>query len=193
MMRLMNLNIPNSLTIFRIVAVAAIVVCFYFEGDTARWVALGIYFIAGVTDFLDGYIARKWDMQSDLGRMLDPIADKLLISIVLIMLAAYGTINMGNYSIIPAVIILSREILLSGLREYLAQLHINMPVSNLAKWKTAVQMVSLGFLLAGTAGDQVLPYNTEIGLTTLWLAAAITVYTGYDYLRIGIQHVINKD
>lgn len=189
----MNLNIPNILTIFRIVSVAAIVVCFYFAGETARWVALGIYFVAGITDFLDGYIARKWDMQSDLGRMLDPIADKLLISIVLIMLAAYGTINMGNYSIIPAVIILSREILLSGLREYLAQLHINMPVSYLAKWKTTVQMVSLGFLLAGTAGDQVLPYNTEIGLTLLWLAAALTVYTGYDYLRIGIQHVINKD
>lgn len=189
----MNLNIPNILTIFRIIAVPAIVVCFYFSSDTARWVALGIYFVAGVTDFLDGYLARKWNMQSDLGRMLDPIADKLLISIVLIMLAAYGTINMSNFSIVPAVVILSREILLSGLREYLAQLHINMPVSYLAKWKTTVQMLSLGFLLAGSAGDKVLPYNTEIGLTLLWVAAALTVYTGYDYLRIGIQHVINKD
>lgn len=189
----MNFNIPNLLTMFRIVAVAAIVVCFYFEGDTARWIALGIYAAAGITDFLDGYIARKWNMQSDLGRMLDPIADKLLISIVLLMLAAYGAVGMDNFSIIPAVIILSREILLSGLREYLAQLHVSVPVSNLAKWKTTVQMLSLGFLLADGAGDKVLPYNTEIGLTLLWIAAALTVYTAYDYLRIGIQHVINRD
>ncbi len=189
----MNLNIPNSLTIFRILAVGAIIVCFYFESDVARWWAVGIFFVAGVTDFLDGYIARKWDLQSDLGRMLDPIADKLLISIILLMLAAFGTVNMDNFSIIPAVVILSREILLSGLREYLAQLHVNIPVSNLAKWKTTFQMLSLGFLLAGTAGDKVLPYNTEIGLTLLWIAAALTVYTAYDYLRIGIQHVINND
>ncbi|MGL1919500.1 MAG: CDP-diacylglycerol--glycerol-3-phosphate 3-phosphatidyltransferase [Hyphomicrobiales bacterium] len=189
----MNFNIPNILTMFRIVAVAAIIICFYFEGDTARWIAVGIYVVAGITDFLDGYIARKWNMQSDLGRMLDPIADKLLISIVLLMLAAYGSVGMANFSIIPAVIILSREILLSGLREYLAQLHVSVPVSTLAKWKTTVQMLSLGFLLAGEAGDKVLPYNTEIGLTLLWLAAALTVYTAYDYLRIGIQHVINRD
>ncbi|MBL1241194.1 MAG: CDP-diacylglycerol--glycerol-3-phosphate 3-phosphatidyltransferase [OCS116 cluster bacterium] len=189
----MNFNIPNLLTMFRIVAVAAIVVCFYFEGDTWRWIALGIYVVAGITDFLDGYIARKWDMQSDLGRMLDPIADKLLISIVILMLTAYGAIGLDNFSIIPAVVILSREILMSGLREYLAQLHVNMPVSYLAKWKTTVQILSLGFLLAGDAGDRVLPYNTEIGLTLLWVAAGLTVYTGYDYLRIGIQHVINRD
>lgn len=189
----MNFNIPNLLTMYRIVAVAAIVVCFYFAGETARWIALGIYVTAGITDFLDGYIARKWNMQSDLGRMLDPIADKLLISVVLMMLVAYGAVGLDNFSIIPAVIILSREILLSGLREYLAQLHVNMPVSNLAKWKTALQILSLGFLLAGEAGDKVLPYNTEIGLTLLWLAAALTVYTGYDYLRVGIQHVINRD
>lgn len=189
----MNLTIPNILTIFRIIAVAALVFCFYFESDTVKWIALGIYVTAGITDFLDGYIARKWDMQSDLGRMLDPIADKLLISIVLMMLATYGTINMANFSIIPAVVILSREILMSGLREYLAQLHVNIPVSYLAKWKTTLQILSLGFLLAGSAGDKILPYNTEIGLTLLWLAAALTVYTGYDYLRIGIQHVINKN
>ena len=181
------------LTIFRIIAVGVIVICFYFDGDTARWWAVGIYVVAGITDFLDGYLARKWDMQSDLGRMLDPIADKLLISVVLMMLVAYGIVNLDNYSIIPAVIILSREILLSGLREYLAQMHVNMPVSMLAKWKTMVQMVSLGFLLAAEAGDKVLPYNTEIGLSLLWIAAALTVYTGYDYLRVGIQHVINND
>ncbi|NRA87787.1 MAG: CDP-diacylglycerol--glycerol-3-phosphate 3-phosphatidyltransferase [Rhizobiales bacterium] len=192
-MRNMNLNIPNMLTIFRIIAVGVIVICFYFDGDTARWWAVGIYVVAGITDFLDGYLARKWDMQSDLGRMLDPIADKLLISVVLMMLVAYGIVNLDNYSIIPAVIILSREILLSGLREYLAQMHVNMPVSMLAKWKTMVQMVSLGFLLAAEAGDKVLPYNTEIGLSLLWIAAALTVYTGYDYLRVGIQHVINND
>lgn len=191
----MNLNIPNILTILRIFAVALLVICFFFDGETARWWALGIYTAASITDFLDGYLARKWNMQSDLGRMLDPIADKLLVSIVILMLAVHpeSAINLGNYSIIPAVVILSREILLSGLREYLAQLHVNVPVSNLAKWKTAVQMFSLGFLLAGTAGDKVLPYNTEIGLTLLWIAAALTVYTAYDYLRVGIQHVIKND
>ncbi len=180
------------LTIFRIVSVGAIVICFYFAGDVARWWALGIYVVASVTDFFDGYLARKWDMQSDLGRMLDPIADKLLISVVLMMLVADGIVSIDNYAIIPAVIILSREILLSGLREYLAKLHVDIPVSTLAKWKTAVQMLSLGFLLAAEAGDKVLPYNTEIGLTLLWGAALLTVYTGYDYLRVGIVHVLKK-
>ena len=187
-------NIPNILTYGRIVAVPLIVICFFIEGklngsDFARWSALGIFIVASITDFFDGYLARIWEQTSALGRMLDPIADKLLVAAVLLLLAADGTI--AGWAIWAAIIILCREILVSGLREYLAELKVSVPVTKIAKWKTALQMVSIGFLLAGPAGDKVMPYTTNIGMGLLWLAAIITLYTGYDYFRAGIRHVVN--
>ncbi|MEO1745591.1 MAG: CDP-diacylglycerol--glycerol-3-phosphate 3-phosphatidyltransferase, partial [Pseudomonadota bacterium] len=144
--------------------------------------------IASITDFFDGYLARKWNETSNIGRMLDPIADKLLVSVVLLLLAAEGTV--AGWSLWAAVIILCREILVSGLREYLASLKVSVPVSQLAKWKTTAQLVAIGFLLVGPAGDRFMPYVTEIGLALLWISALVTLYTGYDYFRSGLRHVV---
>ncbi len=187
-------SIPNILTYGRIVAVPLVVLCFFIEGrlngnDFARWSALAIFTIASITDFFDGYLARIWKQTSALGRMLDPIADKLLVAACLCLLAADGTI--AGWTIWAAIIILSREILVSGLREYLAELKVSVPVTTLAKWKTTVQMVAIGFLLAGPAGDKVLPYTSEIGIVLLWVAAVITLYTGWDYFRAGIKHMVD--
>ncbi len=154
------LSLPNILTYARIAAVPVVVGLMYWQGIEGgglwlRWLALAIFIAAGVTDFFDGYLARMWGQQSSLGRMLDPIADKLLVSSCLLMLAAEGTIR--GWSLFAAVIILCREILVSGLREYLAELRVSVPVTRLAKWKTIGQMVAIGFLIAGEAGDKVLP------------------------------------
>lgn len=183
-------SLPNMLTYGRIVAVPAMAACFFFPGDEARWIALAIYTAACITDFFDGYLARIWNQQSALGRMLDPIADKLLISVTLLMLVFAGPIS--GVHVWVAIIILCREVLVSGLREFLAELQVSVPVTYMAKWKTTIQMVALGFLIAGTAGDKVLPYNTEIGLTGLWLAASLTLYTGYDYFRASIGHIVDE-
>jgi len=183
----MPTNLPNLLTYFRILMVPAIFACFYLEGDWARWMALGIFILAAVTDFFDGYLARKWEQQSNLGRMLDPIADKLLIAAVLLVLTRDGTI--AGYSLWAALIILCREILVSGLREFLAELRVSVPVTALAKWKTAIQMIALAFLLAGPAGDKLLPFITHAGVILLWAAAILTLYTGYDYFRAGLRHL----
>ncbi|WOC15102.1 CDP-diacylglycerol--glycerol-3-phosphate 3-phosphatidyltransferase [Pseudochrobactrum sp. MP213Fo] len=189
-----TLSLPNILTYARIVAVPLVVLCFFLEGhlkssDSARWTALAIFAVASITDFFDGYLARIWKQTSNIGRMLDPIADKLLVSAILLLLAADGTI--AGWTLWAAIIILCREILVSGLREYLADLKVSVPVSNLAKWKTTIQMIALAFLLAGPAGDKVLPYTTEIGLVLLWIAAILTLYTGWDYFRAGIKHMID--
>lgn len=184
------LSLPNILTYGRIAAVPALAGCLYFEGHTLRWVALGLFFLAAISDFFDGYLARAWQQQSALGRMLDPIADKLLVSVSLLMLAADGTID--DWSLIPAIIILCREILVSGLREFLAELQVSVPVTRLAKWKTAVQLFAIALLLAGPAGETILPGTTLAGLTALWLAAILTIYTGYDYFRAGIGHLIDE-
>ena len=186
------LNLPNLLTYARIAAVPLVVVCFFVEGrlhgsDAARWWALGLFVVASVTDWLDGYLARAWQQTSTIGRMLDPIADKLLVAAALLLLAADGTI--AGWSTWAAIVILCREILVSGLREYLAELKVSVPVTRLAKWKTATQMVAIGFLLAGPAGDLVMPYVTKTGITLLWVAAIITLYTGYDYFRAGLRHI----
>ena len=188
-------SIPNLLTYGRIIAVPLIVLCFYMEGklqssDFARWTALAIFAIASATDFLDGYLARAWNQTSNIGRMLDPIADKLLVSVCLLLLAADTDGIIAGWTLWAAIIILCREILVSGLREFLAELKVSVPVTLLAKWKTAVQMAAIAFLLAGPAGDKILPYTTEIGIVLLWLAAAITLITGYDYFRVGLKHVI---
>jgi cardiolipin synthase len=192
------LALPNLLTYGRIVAVPAVVGCMYWQllhgGDALRWVALTIFIAAGITDILDGYVARMWSQQSTLGRMLDPIADKLLVASCLLMLAADGTIN--GPSLWAAIVILCREILVSGLREYLAELRVSVPVTALAKWKTALQLVAIGFLLAGDAGDAIIfptfPLVTPIGLALLWLSALLTLYTGWDYLRAGMRHLIEE-
>jgi len=190
-------SLPNMLTYGRIVAVPLVVICFYLEGklqssDFARWLALAIFLIASITDFFDGYLARAWDQTSSIGKMLDPIADKLLVATCLLLLAADTDRTIAGWSLWAAIIILCREILVSGLREYLAELKVSVPVTRLAKWKTTVQMISIAFLLAGPAGDKILPYTTEIGIILLWIAAIITLYTGYDYFRAGLKHVIDR-
>ncbi|PSM17091.1 MULTISPECIES: CDP-diacylglycerol--glycerol-3-phosphate 3-phosphatidyltransferase [Nitratireductor] len=189
-------NLPNILTYGRILAVPLIVLCFFLEGrlrssDFARWSALGLFMAASVTDYLDGYLARIWQQTSNIGRMLDPIADKLLVSTCLLLLAADPARTIHGWSLWAAIIILCREILVSGLREYLAELKVSVPVTRLAKWKTTIQMIAIGFLLAGPAGAKLLPYTIEIGITLLWISALVTLYTGYDYFRAGLKHIID--
>jgi len=191
----LSLALPNVLTYARIVAVPIVVACIYVQSILGgplwlRWVALVIFIAAGVTDFFDGYYARAWGQQSAFGKMLDPIADKLLVSSCLLMLAADGIIH--GWSLWAAIIILCREILVSGLREYLAELRVSVPVTRLAKWKTTVQLVAIGFLLAGEAGDQIVPVVTQIGLALLWISAIFTLYTGWDYFRAGVHHLIEE-
>ncbi|HEV7260627.1 MAG TPA: CDP-diacylglycerol--glycerol-3-phosphate 3-phosphatidyltransferase [Bosea sp. (in: a-proteobacteria)] len=185
-------SLPNLLTYGRILAIPALVaILFWPRDDWMRWLALGIYTLAAVTDYLDGYIARAWSQQSAIGRMLDPIADKLLVCALLLMLVADGTIH--GWTLWAAIVILCREILVSGLREFLADLKVSVPVSKVAKWKTTAQLLALGFLVAGPAGDKVLPYNTQIGIGMLWVAAALTMYTGWDYFNAGIRHLVEED
>ncbi|MCF8477275.1 MAG: CDP-diacylglycerol--glycerol-3-phosphate 3-phosphatidyltransferase [Pseudolabrys sp.] len=189
------LALPNILTYARIAAVPVVVGLLFWQsllgGDLfLRWVALAVFIAAGLTDILDGYLARMWGQQSSLGRMLDPIADKLLVASSLLMLAAGTTIR--GWALLAAVIILCREILVSGLREFLADLRVSVPVSQLAKWKTAGQLVAIGFLIAGEAGENVLPATIEIGITLLWLSAIVTLYTGWDYLRAGLRYMIDE-
>jgi CDP-diacylglycerol--glycerol-3-phosphate 3-phosphatidyltransferase/cardiolipin synthase len=188
--RSQSLSVPNLLTYARLAAVPALAaIMFFFEGNTARWFAVGIFAAAGITDFLDGFLARAWSQQSRLGRMLDPIADKLLVGAALLLLVADQTIS--GWSLWAALIILSREILVSGLREYLAELNVTVAVSRLAKWKTTVQIVALCVLLAGDAGEDLCHCGAStIGLSLLWIAALLTLYTGFDYFRAGLKHVI---
>ena len=182
-------SLPNLLTYGRIVAVPLVVACMFWpQLDAMRWTAFALYALAAITDFFDGYLARAWSQQSALGQMLDPIADKLLVAAMLFMLVADRTIV--GPSVVAAIVILCREILVSGLREFLADLKVSLPVSKVAKWKTTVQLLALGFLIVGPAGDIVLPHNTQIGLVLLWIAALLTLYTGWDYLRSGIRHII---
>jgi cardiolipin synthase len=191
-----SLSLPNILTYARIAAIPVVVGCIYgqsiMDGPLwLRWVALAVFIAAGVTDYLDGYYARIWDQHSAFGRMLDPIADKLLVASCLLMLAADGIIH--GWTLWAAIVILCREILVSGLREYLAALRVSVPVTKLAKWKTTVQLVAIGFLLAGEAGDLVIPITTQTGLLLLWISAIFTIYTGWDYFRAGIHHLIEED
>jgi CDP-diacylglycerol--glycerol-3-phosphate 3-phosphatidyltransferase len=185
-----SLSLPNLLTYSRLAAVPLLVaVMFFIEGEFGRWLAFNIFVLAAITDFLDGYLARIWDQQSALGRMLDPIADKLIVGAVLLMLVADNSIE--GWSVWAAIIILSREILVSGLREFLAELNVRVAVSRLAKWKTTMQMVALSALLVGDAADPICSCQAvNIGLGLLWAAAVLTLYTGFDYFRAGLKHVI---
>ena len=192
MRRSKALSLPNILTYGRLVAVPAVVALLFWPEDYwSRWFALAIFVVAAITDYLDGYLARAYEQQSVLGRMLDPIADKLLVAACLLMLVADGTIA-GVWSLSAAIVILCREILVSGLREFLAELKVSVPVSRVAKWKTTVQLVSLGFLVAGPAGETVLPHTVEIGTVLLWVAALLTLYTGWDYLKTGLHHMMDE-
>jgi cardiolipin synthase (CMP-forming) len=189
------LALPNLLTFGRIAAIPAVVACMFWSqifhgGLWLRWVALFIFITAGLTDLVDGYVARTWGQVSPLGRMLDPIADKLLVASCLLMLAADGTIL--GWSLLAAIVILCREILVSGLREFLAEFRVHVPSTRLAKWKTFVQLLAVGFLIAGEAGDEILPITTQIGITLLWISAIVTLYTGWDYLRAAGRHLLGE-
>ena len=182
---------PNLLTYGRIAAVPILAGLLIYGGIPARWIAIAVYIAAAVTDFFDGYLARRWQQQSALGRMLDPIADKVLVSVVLLVLAADGILVGG--SMWAAIIITAREVLVSGLREFLMELHVSVPVTQIAKWKTTVQLIAIGFLIAGPAGDAIIPGVTYAGIVLLWIAAGLTLYTGYDYFRAGLRHVVDGE
>jgi CDP-diacylglycerol--glycerol-3-phosphate 3-phosphatidyltransferase len=182
----MMTSLPNLLTLSRIVVIPLVIATFYLDGALARWLACGLFVAAAITDWFDGYLARSWNQVSALGRFLDPIADKLLVGAVLFMLVAYDRVS--EISVMPALVILLREILVSGLREFLAEVRIGMPVSRLAKWKTGIQMVALPVLLVGDYGPAFLPVRT-IGEVALWVAALLTLVTGWDYLRSGLKHM----
>jgi len=179
----MDTNLPNLLTLSRIAVIPLIVAAFYLPTPAAGWTAFGLFAYAAVTDYFDGMLARRRQQTSDFGRFLDPIADKLLVAAVLIMMVAMGTLS--GAAVIAAMLILLREILVSGLREFLAGKQVEVPVSRLAKWKTAVQLVAISLLLL----TDVLPQADTIGTVLLWVATAITVYTGYDYLRGGLARM----
>ncbi len=179
-------SLPNLLTLSRIVAIPALMATYYWPGHASNWVSLAIFAIAGLTDFLDGWIARRWGQSSALGRFLDPIADKLLVAAALLMLVAHGRLD--GLDLLAAVVILCREILVAGLREFLAELRVAMPVSKLAKGKTTAQIVALCFLLVFDAAPPSW-HVPEIGRLMLWAAALLTLVTGYDYLRAGLRHM----
>jgi cardiolipin synthase len=181
----MPFNLPNLLTLARIAAIPLVVASFWLDRGWAQWTAALLFLAASITDYFDGWLARRWQLVSRLGRFLDPIADKLLVASVLLLLCAFGALE--GVHVIPALIILCREIMVSGLREFLAELRVGLPVSNAAKWKTAIQMVALGVLLVGDAGPA---WVKMLGLALLWFAAALTLWTGYDYLRAGLAHMI---
>ena len=188
-------KIPNILTIGRIIIVPFFVLAFYLPGFYGDLTALILFIIASFTDFLDGMLARMFGGESKLGELLDPIADKIIVATALILLVMNGTIK--NYEVIAAIIILTREILISGLREFLAKDSVLMQVTGLAKLKTFIQMIAIAILLTGESGNKLInfqDYNAQtIGIILLWLSAFITLYTAYDYLRKGIDHAISED
>ena len=191
----MIFKIPNILTIGRIIIVPIFVGTFFLPGFFGDLIPFFLFITASFTDFLDGLLARIFKEESKLGEMLDPIADKILVASALVLLVMTDTIK--NYEVIAAIIILTREILISGLREFLAKVQISVPVSGLAKVKTFIQMFSIAILLTGETGNKLInfqDYNAQtIGIILLWLSAFLTLYTGYDYLRKGIDHAINED
>ena len=183
-------SLPNLLTLSRIAVIPLVVGSFYLEGDWPRWTACWVFVAAAITDWFDGYLARTRNLESSLGRFLDPIADKLLVGSTLFMLATFDRI--GPASILPALIILLREILVSGMREFLAELRVRMPVTRLAKWKTGFQMVALPVLLVGDAGPVIL-HPKLLGEACLWVAAALTIITGWDYFLAGMAAVRKEE
>ena len=182
------LNLPNLLTLSRIAAIPLVVACFWLDRGWAQWLSMALFAAACITDWFDGYFARRYHQISRFGRFLDPIADKLLVAAALVMLVHSDSGPLTGVHVLAALIILAREILVSGLREFLAELQVGLPVSALAKWKTGVQMAAIAFLLLGNAAP---PIITTLGLWLIWIAAALTLITGYDYLRTGLRHMAN--
>ena len=191
----MKFKIPNILTIGRIIIVPFFVVSFFLPGFYGEIIPFLLFLLASFTDFLDGLLERLYKEESKLGELLDPIADKIIVSAALILLVMNGTIQ--NYEVIAAIIILTREILISGLREFLGKVQVQMPVTSLAKVKTFIQMFSIAILLTGETGNTIINfenYNAQtVGIILLWLSAFLTLYTGYDYVRKGIDHIIAED
>ena len=189
----MKLKIPNILTIGRIILVPIFIAAFYLPGSMGDWIPFFIFILASFTDFFDGLLARLYKEESKLGELLDPIADKIIVTSALFLLVMDGTIK--EFEIIAAIIIMIREILISGLREFLAKVQVTMPVSKLAKFKTFIQMFAIATLLTGESGNKIInfgDYNIHsIGIILLWVAAFLTIYTGYDYVRKGIDHAID--
>jgi cardiolipin synthase (CMP-forming) len=179
-------SLPNLLTLSRIAVIPFVVGFFYINADWAAWTACGLFAVACITDYFDGYLARAWEQESAIGKFLDPIADKLLVSATLVMVVA--TDRIGGVSVLAAVVILLREVLVSGLREYLAGLNVGVPVTRLAKWKTGIQMVALAFLIVGDHGPDNYPVLL-IGIVGLWVAALLTLMTGWDYTVVGLRHM----
>ena len=188
----MKIKIPNILTIGRIILVPIFVIAFYIPGFLGDLIPFFIFLLASFTDFLDGLLARLYKEESKLGELLDPIADKIIVAAALVLLVMNNIIS--NYEVIAAIIILTREILISGLREFLAKAQVAMPVTGLAKFKTFIQMFAIAILLTGESGNRLVnfeDYNAHtIGIILLWLSAFLTLYTGYDYVKKGIDHVI---
>tara|TARA_B100000767_G_C19618089_1_gene472828 strand:- start:309 stop:893 length:585 start_codon:yes stop_codon:yes gene_type:complete len=191
----MKLQIPNILTIGRIIIVPIFVMTFFIPGLFGDLIPFFLFVLASFTDYLDGLLARLFKEESKLGELLDPIADKIIVAAALILLVMNGTIK--NYEVIAAIIILTREILISGLREFLAKVSIAMPVTSLSKLKTFLQMLSISILLTGESGNKIInfqDYNAQtIGIILLWLSSFLTLYTGYDYLIKGIDYAMNED
>ena len=181
-----QMNIPNLLTLFRIWAIPGIVLTFFFNTATAAWFGVLLFALAGISDYLDGYLARHWNQLSRFGRVLDPIADKLLVGAMLLMLAY--TARLGDWGIIPAVVILCREILVSGLREFLREVNVGMPVTRLAKWKTGFQMTALSMMLLKGFW-----YWGEIGEFLLWIAGVLTFITGYQYFQKSLDYICETE
>ena len=189
------MKIPNILTIGRIIIVPIFVLAFFLPGFFGDLIPFFLFILASFTDYLDGLLARLFKEESKLGELLDPIADKIIVAAALILLVMNGTIK--NYEVIAAIIILTREILISGLREFLARASVSMQVTSLSKLKTFLQMLSIAILLTGESGNKIInfqDYNAQtIGIILLWLSAALTLFTGYDYMRKGIDHAISED
>ena len=189
-------QIPNALTVMRILLVPVFAIAFVIPGEAARLTAFAVFCIAGASDALDGFAARKLNAGSDFGRMLDPIADKILVAVALMMLVAEGSVQQFNLTmglasllkLVPALVILTREILISGLREFLAGVSVSVPVSSIAKLKTTIQMVAIGAMILGPIADRWIPGSLALAYTALWVAAALTVYTGYSYFRAGLVY-----
>ena len=182
----MNYSLPNLLTLARVAAIPPVVGLFFVPAWWADWALLLLFGAAALTDWLDGYLARMMQEESAFGRFLDPVADKLLVAALLFMLGA--TARLPDYSVVPAVVILMREVLVSGLREFLAGIRVGLPVSRLAKWKTAVQMSAIALLIIGRQGGDTLPLD-HWGALARWGAGVLTVISGWSYLRIGLRHM----
>ncbi len=190
----MILTLPNILTLSRVAVIPVLVALFFLETANGQWIACGIFIFSAITDFFDGFLARSLGQTTAFGTFLDPVADKLLVASALLMMVAFGQI--AGVVVIPAIIILCREILVSGLREYLSSFAVSLPVSNLAKWKTTLQMAAICILIVGDAAHPLIPDLIPvrlIGEVGLWVAAIVTIITGSEYLRIGLRHMDQKN